>query len=290
MHNIPAHATLVRAGDSGVLTEAGERNPEFEPVNGAGRSRIGTPHGGARQERTATMKYEEMRPAEINDVLHACPIAYLVWGAHEWHGVHNPVGLDTLKAYGMTLELCRVTGGVVLPPVYCGYQTMKPWRGFRHTFEFSKGLVKQYLYEHLENLYEEGFRVIVIVMGHYGNRHVEALRAGVADFKERHEYPGVMAITDYEPASWVNVNGGDHAGKNETSLMMHFRPDIVDLSLLPDGEWDPRRQGCTENAREATPEHGAMLTRLFVEQAAPRIRALLASTTAAWPAQIAQGD
>ena len=39
------------------------------------------------------------------------------WSQQEWHGVHNPVGLDTLKAYALTMELCKVTGGVVLPPV-----------------------------------------------------------------------------------------------------------------------------------------------------------------------------
>ena len=73
------------------------------------------------------MKYEEMKPRELNGMLRECPVAYLVWGSHEWHGVHNPVGLDTLKAYHLALALCQVTGGVVLPPVYCGYQTMKPW-------------------------------------------------------------------------------------------------------------------------------------------------------------------
>lgn len=236
------------------------------------------------------MKYEEMKPTEINEVLATCPIAYLVWGAHEWHGVHNPVGLDTLKAYHMTLELCKVTGGVVLPPVYCGYQTMKPWQGFRHTLEFSKDLVRRYVYEHLENLYEEGFRVMVVVMGHYGGKHVETIKAGVAEFKEKHNYPGVMAMTDYEPASWISVKGGDHAGKNETSLMMYFRPDLVNTSLLPDGELDAKYHGCTKNAKEATPEHGEMLVRIFVEQAAPRIKDLLKETIAAWPERIAQGD
>ena len=236
------------------------------------------------------MKYEEMKPREINEVLRTKPIAYLVWGAHEWHGVHNPTGLDTLKAYYMTLELCKETGGVVLPPVYCGYQTMKPWRRFRHTFEFSKDLVRRYVFEHLENLYEEGFRVMVVVMGHYGGKHVETVRAAVADFTEKHNYPRVLAITDYEPAGWVDIKGGDHAGKNETSLLMHFRPDLVDLSRLPEGALDSKREGCTENAKEATAEHGAMLARTFVEQAAPKVRELLDEANAEWPKEVSLGD
>ncbi|MGQ9554152.1 MAG: creatininase family protein [Anaerolineae bacterium] len=235
------------------------------------------------------MKYEEMRPGEINVVLRGTPLAYLVWGSLEWHGVQNPVGLDTLKAYEMTLALCKETGGVVLPPVYCGYQTMKPWAGFRHTFEFPKELVFQLVYKYLENLYDEGFKAIVIVMGHYGNKHVDTIKEAVARFTSEHSYPRILAITDYDPASWVNVSGGDHAGKNETSLMMHFRPDLVDLARLPEGALDWKRDGCTPNAKEATTEHGAMLARLFVEQAAPKVRELLREAVENWPKQIANG-
>jgi len=236
------------------------------------------------------MKYEEMQPSEINAVLRSCPLAYVVWGALEWHGVHNPIGLDALKAYYMTLELCRATGGVVLPPVYCGYQTMKPWAGFKHTIEISKETVEQLLYEYLENLYDEGFKAIVVVMGHYGARHVATIKRAVQRFAEKHKYPKVMAITDYDPASWTGIKGGDHAGKNETSLMLHFRPELVDLSRLPDGPLDSSRDGCTEDAKQATPEHGARLAKVFVEQAAPKVLELLKEAREGWPEVIATGD
>ena len=236
------------------------------------------------------IKYEEMLPHEINCVLRECPVAYLAWGSHEWHGVHNAVGLDTLKAYHMALDLCREVGGAVLPPVYCGYQTMKPWMGFHHTFEFSRELVTQFVYEHLENLWDEGFLVIVLIMGHYGGKHVEAVKAGVARFTEKHRYPRVLAITDYEPASWVNVKGGDHAGRNETSLLMHYRPDLVDLSRLPDGPLKHERDGCSVNAKEASAEHGAMLARVFVEQAAPKVRELLEQVRSELPPEVSRGE
>lgn len=229
------------------------------------------------------MQYERMLPAELDAVLRTRPIAYLPWGAHEWHGVHNAVGLDALKAHAMALALCRETGGVVLPPVYCGYQTMKPWAEFRHTLEFSKDLVRRYVREHLENLCEEGFRVVVLIMGHYGAKHVETVRAGFDDFTERHSRSRVLAITDYEPASWCDVAGADHAGLHETSLLMHFHPELVDLTRLPARPLDDARDGCTPDAGGATAEHGAELVRVFVAQAAPRVRELLAEALAAWP-------
>jgi len=225
-----------------------------------------------------------MKPGQIDAVQRDTPIAYITWGALEWHAAHNPVGLDGLKAHHLALALCEVTGGVVLPPMYCGYQTLRPWRGFGHTIEISKSLVRQLVCEHLENLHADGWRVMVVITGHFGAKHVEAVQAGAADFQEKHCYPRVWALPDYEPAGYVDVRAGDHAGKNETSLMMHFRPDLVDLSLLPDRELDYTKDGCHVNAREATAEHGEYLAKLFVEQAAPKVRQLLDEANANWPA------
>lgn len=244
----------------------------------------------AAEEEGHRVKYEEMKPREINAVLRDCPLAYLVWGALEWHGVHNPVGLDGLIAYEMTLELCKETGGVVLPPVYAGYQTLKPWRGFRHTFEFSREAIYRMLTEYLENLYQEGFKAIVIVMGHVGEKHMENIRDAVARFTEHHCYTRVLAIGTEDPASWVGVASIDHAGKLETSHMLHFRPELVDLSRIPEHETDWRRQGHPENAKEATAELGAELVRLFVDQAAPRVKAMVREAVDNWPAPLATGD
>ncbi len=222
-------------------------------------------------------KYEECLPQQLDQILRDCPLAIIPWGAHEWHGLHNAVGLDTIEAYHMALVLCAAVGGVVLPPVYCGYQTMKPYRGFRHTLEFTRETVYGLVLQYLEQLYDEGFRVFLILMGHYGGKHVEAIGDAVQRFNDCHARARAVAWQDYLPASWVEVRGGDHAGYNETSLLMHYRPDLVDLSRLPaDGEIVHEVQGISgDDPRRATAEHGRMLAKLFVEQATPRIGELL---------------
>lgn len=230
-----------------------------------------------------------MKPREINEVLKKCPLAYIAWGAHEWHGVHNPVGLDALKAHSLALELCGKTGGVVLPPVYAGFKTMKTAAGCRHTLEFSREIVGRYLYEHLENLREEKFKAVVVIMGHYGSNHVAAIRETITKFNQQYNYPKVMAIADYEPASWVNIQGGDHGGKNETSLMMHYRPELVDLSRLPKRPLDAQ-DGISPNAAEASREHGAMLAKVFVEQAEPKIIEFFRQAVDSYPKEIVSGD
>lgn len=224
------------------------------------------------------MRYEECRPDQLDRIIQDCPLAIIPWGAHEWHGPHNAIGLDTIKAHHMALDLCEEVGGVVLPPVYCGYQTMKPWRQFRHTLEFTRETVFGLVLQYLEQLYDEGFRAMLIIMGHYGGKHVETIREAVQRFNDCHSLSRAVAWTDYDPAGWVDVRGGDHAGRNETSLLLHYRPELVDLSTLPEeGEISVDVYGAGgEDPREATAEHGKMLAELFVEQAAPKVREMLA--------------
>ena len=223
------------------------------------------------------MKYEELKPSELDEIIRKCPLAIIPWGAHEWHGPQNAIGLDTIKAYHMALDLCAEVGGVVLPPVYCGYQTMKPYMNFRHTLEFPREIVYAMSLQYLDQLYDEGFRVILVLMGHYGGKHVEALQEAVQRFNDCHCFARALAWQDYLPAGWVDIKGGDHAGKNETSLLMHYRPDLVDLSNLPaDGDITIHKHGVGgEDPRQATADHGRMLAEAFVEQAAPRIRETL---------------
>lgn len=235
------------------------------------------------------MKYEELRPHQINEIIKACPLAFIPWGAHEWHGVHNPVGLDTIKIYELALRLCGKTGGVVLPPVYCGYQTMKPWAGFKHTLEFSKDLVTRLAYEYLENLYEEGFKAIVILMGHYGQKHVEAIKRGVEQFSEKHRYPGVLAIPEHEPLSEGGFKCGDHGGKEETSFLLFLRPGLVDLERIPEAPYKPH-DGAGEDAREATAEYGEKLTSVFLEYMVPKVNLLLRESIERFPHKISNGD
>lgn len=224
------------------------------------------------------MRYELSKPQEYRLAREKAPIAYIPWGAHEWHGVHNPLGTDTLKAHGMCLALCAETGGIVFPPVYCGYQTMKPCAGFDSTLEFSVECVKMLAREYLEQLADEGFRVIVIVMGHYGNLHVKALKEEIDQFNARQDKAVAWGFPDYEPTSKEGFPG-DHGYGSETSYMMFLHSELVDLSRLPTdrdlaveqdgigGKLDPRT--------EASAKRGKDGINVLVRNTAPRVLELL---------------
>ena len=223
------------------------------------------------------MRYELSKPAEYKHAKESAPIAYIPWGAHEWHGLHNPLGLDTLKAHALCLALCAETGGVVFPPVYCGFCTMKTYKGFDCGLEFSRETVKTLVAEYLANLRDEGFKVIVILMGHYGGEHQKAIQEVVSEFNGSQDECIAWAFPDYEPTKDEGIPG-DHAGASETSYMLHFHPELVDLSrLTKDGELNMDEDGIggLDPREHASAEKGREGERILVKNAAPRVLGLL---------------
>lgn len=220
------------------------------------------------------IRYEEMLPHEFEAARSAAPIAYLPWGAHEWHGLHNALGLDSLKAHHLCLEAAKKTGGVVFPPVYCGFGTMKPHAGFGMTLEFGVELVKETARQYLAQLTDEKFKVIVLLMGHYGADHVKALKSVAAEFAAARREVRVLAIADFEVTKGF---AADHAGKNETSQMLFFRPELVELARLPEGEIDWKKEGVSPpNPRHhASAEYGRQIVEAFLGEVVPRVRGLL---------------
>jgi creatinine amidohydrolase len=222
-------------------------------------------------------QYELLRPAQIDEIRRQKPIAYLPWGALEWHSYHNPIGLDGIKAHGLCKALAKETGGVVLPPVYVGTDTIKPLKGFPHTLEHSAESVERLCREFLEQLASEKFKVLILVTGHYGGEHVKAIRKTATEFSVRHPEVRLWAFPDSEPLE--GFYPANHAARGETSFQLLFMPEVVDQSTLPpdreanldeDGVWG-------EDPRKATAEEGAAMLQAFVENAVPKINQLLSA-------------
>lgn len=219
------------------------------------------------------LRYEFMRPSEIEEILKTTPVAYIPWGALEWHGVHNCIGLDALKAHAICVDAAKKTGGVVLPPVFAGFHTMKPYKGFKHTIEISGETIQKLLREYLEQLRDEGFKVLVILMGHYGKAHVDAVMEVCNEFNSSYPDVTVLAFPEYLVAVDDGVRG-DHAGAYETALMMHYYPETVDLSLLPKDRpltVDEDGIGGEDPREKATAEYGKWLAETIVNRLAEKV-------------------
>ena len=222
-------------------------------------------------------RYEELRPAQIEKIIEEAGIAYLPWGSLEWHGPHCAIGLDALKIHHLALRCAEVTGGVVLPVVYAGYQTMKPHADFKHTIEVPAEVIHGLVNAYLDQLADEGFRLVVLMMGHYGGEHVKNIRFAVENWP-RYRDPGTgMRIWAFPEPEIIAEDGyrGDHAGAYESSLLMYFRPDLVELGALPaDGELDGKALGIGgEDPRtKANPEYGRELCEAVVNRVTEGVR------------------
>lgn len=225
------------------------------------------------------MQYEELLPAEFNEILQQAPVAYLPWGALEWHGHHMALGNDGLKAHGILKRVAAEAGGVVLPPVWCGYDTLKlpSHGGFPLTLEFKRETVMQLLTEYLEQLADVGFKLVVVLSGHYGPPHIAALveAANLFTIWQTQRQTRIWIIPEYDLVTDLGYRG-DHAAKWETAILRHLRSELVDLTRLDDQTAGAAGGILGEDPRQtAQPELGTMIIEAIVQRLTGRVRRFL---------------
>jgi creatinine amidohydrolase len=231
--------------------------------------------GNAREQ--GSMKwgsYSDLRPAEIEAVRAAAPVAYLPWGALEWHSLHAPIGLDSVKAESLCNAIAEQTGGVVLPALPMGVNTIKPFKGFPHSIDVPASVATQVAETFCTQLADEKFRVVILFTGHYPPEQIDALEAGAE--RARNAYPNVRFEVWSDMLFLENAFQADHAGATETSFQMHFAPGSVDLGALPDRNVTLDGDGIMgDDPREASAERGARQQEVVVRNASERMNRIL---------------
>lgn len=249
------------------------------------------------------VQYERLRPAQIVARREACPVAYLPLGTLEWHGEHNPVGLDALKMHALLLRCAEAHGGLVFPPLYYGENReqalMEANPAHREPIAAKMGLPAHhfaagYMMESISDqnrryhalllhifhqIKSLGFKVLVVGGGHYPL--LDHARAAAALFHQEQSRPRMItwAMTGYELVRGQFQPCGDHAGKWETSLQMYLDPGLVDLSLLPS---DPKQElvGASNNGVQgSSAAFGKQAADAIVLAVGERVRDFLANNS-----------
>lgn len=181
-------------------------------------------------------KYTELRPDALAAIRAAIPVAYLPWGALEWHGPHLPLGLDGLVAETVAERTVRRTGGVLLPTTWWPVATLP------HTTSLSvrSDIVCQLWEGIFSGLSQAGWQIIVLISGHYTPGHELALMEVAQQAMKTH--PGLLVLA-LPPLALVDEEMLDHGALWQTSLLLALRANLVDLDLLGTGALHPADSG-----------------------------------------------
>lgn len=212
------------------------------------------------------VRWEEMFRDEMEAAIARRPVCYLAYGLSEPHGVQNALGLDGLKAYALVQEAAKAHGGVVAPMTWwhvhetplglawlskqnapITYLTNVPAEVFLH----------QLVYQ-LRAAEIAGFRAAVLVTGHYGG--IEVDMKFVAHVYSANRPLRTAAVADWELIRYKAYRG-DHAGPCETSQLWALRPELVDLSRMPETPIEGVLFASGEAARKSSRREGEKIVK-----------------------------
>jgi len=175
-------------------------------------------------ELSAAVQMQFMRPGQLEKALREFPAVYVPFGLIEWHGRHLPLGNDALKAHGILVKTAEQFGGAVYPPVY-----------FHEGFPQASMIpVLTALFARIKNT---GARVILGVSGHNVQGQIDMIDKALARVVADKTVVG-MGLWEVTLSAGPE-SGTDHAAMWETSNMMFFYPELVDLAALGEGPLAP---------------------------------------------------
>jgi len=232
-----------------------------------GADRVADERAGTQNKLSSAVQMQFMRPGQLEAAARKFPVVYVPFGLIEWHGRHLPLGNEAIKAHAILVKCAEKYGGAVYPPIY-----------------FHAGFKQEHLVPVLTDLFmrlkRTGFRVILGVSGHNVREQIamidKALVPVIAD--GTCTGLGLWEIT----LSQGPESSSDHAAKWETSNMMFFYPELVDLSELGDGPINldmkpPTGIGGLDPRKHASAQVGERNATLAADAIGRKARELLAS-------------
>lgn len=227
------------------------------------------------------------------------PPIFLPVGALEQHGPHLPLGTDGLLSAAVAADTAARVGGLVAPTLSYGYKSQPKCGGGQHfcgTTSVDAATLIGSVRDAVREFARHGATRLVIVNGHYENQWflTEGIDLGLRDLGPaarlevmRLEYWDFL--TESTLAS-VFPNGFpgfalEHAAVIETSLMLHYHPNLVRIDLIPDDApadfppYDvyPTRQhwvplsGVLSSAKGSTSEKGAVMAQELAQRMAAAV-------------------
>jgi creatinine amidohydrolase len=180
------------------------------------------------------IKFGNMPWTAIKEAANATPNLSIILpvGSLEQHGPHLPLNTDSIIAEYVADKVSNKLSSILFPTMSIGYSLEHS--GFPGTISFTSHTFSSTIAEITEGLYESGFRTLIAINGHGGNRPI--LDSSIISIKHAHPDLRLYSFTTLDIArekfkdhrkSPRNLIG--HADELETSMMLALRPDLVEM-------------------------------------------------------------
>lgn len=204
---------------------------------------------------SAQVCLEYMSIAEIVAARARAPVAFVPISPLEWHSYHLPFGPDGLHAHHIAQRTAQQTGGVVLPTLFVGTDSLRPTGagaqgvglfGIDHdervvgmdlpdfpvrSLYYHETVLGLLVRETVALLARDQWRIIVLVGGHGAPNHPRMLQ------RVAHEQTQLPELEVRYETAWApgpeDGPGGGHADRYETSVMLALESGSVHLDQLP---------------------------------------------------------
>lgn len=171
---------------------------------------------------------------EVQEYLKSSKTILIPYGLSEQHGAHLPLDTDVRNAEFISAALAKKLNCLIAPTLnYTFSGGMLPG-----TINVKPATFCNLVGEIIESLYLQGFRNFVIIPGHGGSESLLILKESLRILKWINPTLAdalimLMPIWDYSPTWFAMFDEKDyHAAKAETSLLLHWSPEVVRLDKL----------------------------------------------------------
>ena len=233
-----------------------------------------------------TMTWLEFSARRSNSIIALCV------GSVEQHGPHMPLNVDHLIPYHLALKLAEKEPVIVAPPLYYGYRSYSATGGgqlFPGTISLSGQTLIYLIKDILQDYIRQGCNRFLLMNGHFENTafiseaaHLvtaanDGVKVVIANWWDLVE---VEILEDLFPEGFPGWEV-EHASLVETSLVMHFCPQLVHADRIPRQKGKKHRpqpivfpepsgmvpdSGILYSAEHASPEKGSTIAENIVGQ------------------------
>jgi creatinine amidohydrolase len=183
-------------------------------------------------------RYDELTWPEMQEAITCQPVILLPFGTVEDHGPHLPLNTDNVIVEAICLEAAQRAPGEMLVMPLAAYGLDEHHMDFPGTVSVDIQTLIAYVADVAISPARHGFHYVLVVTGHGSNAPIADLVARRVVL-ETGIVCGAMSPnaaidpTLAEPAlSQMRRSGPGgiaHAGEYETAMMLHLRPDLVQM-------------------------------------------------------------